>query len=481
MPTQRAEQVIPIEGFNLGGLADSKFSGVANSVYKMVGFDPHSTPGLLKVAQKLTLNSAETVTELCTHALALTTGDTVWFSGTTGKIWVRLAVGTWHLAHTTVPTAGGAACLGAFEYQGYVYWATESYLHRIASTDVDEDWAGTLTGQNFAKFLITDAAYHPMIEQNNVLYIGDGRYLTQVDTGVFSGIALDIKTPRRISALGKIGTDVLIGTYNGADVVKTEVIRWNTVSVNFAVSDPVDEEGINVFMPGDSIVFVQAGLRGNIYTYNGQALELFKKIPGDFTAAKYGQVYPGSVANVGGNILFGFSNGAADPADEGIYRLGRAGRSYPYILDFPYPTSQRNVAAFILVGTTIGAVLMDGHDLYVAWKEDTSYGVDKIDAANKLTGGYLETRVMSATREPFSIFQKFLVAYETVPASCVIEILYDKNYTGSYTVTTEVKDTTRKLVYAEEGVEANTLQLKLLITANVNDAPTIERAAVFLR
>ena len=480
MPNQRAEQVIPIEGFNTGGLADSKWSGVKNSVYKMIGFDPHSTPGLLKVEQKLTKNSAATVTELCTHALTLTTGDTLWFSGDSGKIWHRAAAGTWTLCHTTVPTAGGAACLGAFEYQGYVYWATESYLHRIAVASADDDWSG-LTGQNWAKFLVTDAAYHPMIEQNNILYIGDGKYMATVDAGVFSGLALDIKTPRRVSALGKIGTDVLIGTYRGADIATTEVIRWNTVSVNFAVSDPVDEEGINAFMPADSMVFVQAGLRGNIYTYNGQALELFKKIPGDFTAAKYGSVKPGSVANIGGNILFGFSNGSGDPADEGVYRLGRAGRSYPYILDFPYPTSQRSGAAFILTGTTIGAVLVDGHDLYVAWKESTNYGVDKIDASNKLNGAYIETRVMSATREPFSTFSKFLVAYETVPASCVIEIQYDKNYTGSYTATTEIKDTTRKLVYAEEGVEANTLQLKLLMTTNSNDAPTIERGAVFLR
>lgn len=480
MPNQIAEQVIPIEGFNLGGLADSKFSGVANSVYKMVGLDPHSTPGLLKVAQKLTKNSAATVTELCNHALALTTGDNLFFSSTTGKIWRRAAAGTWALCWTTVPTAGGAGCLGAFEYQGYVYWATESYLHRIVVADADADWTG-LSDQNFAKFLITDATYHPMVEQNNVLYIGDGKYLASVDTGVFSGLALDIKTPRRISALGKVGTDVLIGTYRGADIAKTEVIRWNTVSVNYAVSDPVDEEGINCFMTGDSIVFAQAGLRGNIYTYNGQALELFKKIPGDFTAAKYGQVNPGSVANIGGNILFGFSNGSGDPADEGVYRLGRAGSSYPYILDFPYPTSQRATGAFILTGTEIGAVLVDGDDIYVAWKEATNYGVDKIDASNKITQAYLETRVMSATREPFSTFAKFLVAYETVPASCVIEILYDKNYTGSYTATTEVKDTTRKLVYAEEGVEANTLQLKLLLTANSNDAPTIERAVVFLR
>ena len=480
MPSQKSEQVIPIEGFNLGGLADSKFSGVKNSVYKMVGFDPHTTPGLLKVEQKLTKNSGATVSELCKHAICSTNGDTFWFSADSGKIWQRSSAGAWALCHTTTAAAGENKCLGAFEYQGYIYWATESRLHRIASASADDDWSGDVE-EDFATFLITDSVYHPMVEQNNVLYIGDGKYLASVDSGVFSGLALDIKSPRRISALGKVGTDVLIGTYRGADIAQTEVIRWNTVSVNFAVSDPVDEEGINAFMPGDSIVFVQAGLRGNIYTFNGQSLEIFKKVPGTFTSTAYGQVYPGSVANIGGNILFGFSNGSGDPADEGVYRIGRAGRSYPYILDFPYPTSQRDTGAFILTGTTIGAVLVDGHDLYVAWKEDTNYGVDKIDASNKLSGAYLETRIMSATREPFSVFSKFLVAYESIPASCAIEIQYDKNYTGSYTATTEIKDTDRKLVYAEEGVEANTLQMKLLITADSNNAPTIERAAVFLR
>lgn len=479
MPNPRAEQPIPIENFNLGGLADSKWAGVANSVYKMVGFDPHSTPGLLKVEQKLTVNDGGEITELCKHAICSTNGDTFWFSATSGKIWQRSSVGAWALCHTTVPTSGGVTCLGVFEYQGYIYWATESYLHRIASASADEDWSGGVV-QNWAKFLITDTAYHPMIEQNNILYIGDGKYLAQVDTGVFSGLGLDIQPPRRISALGKIATDVLIGTYRGEDIAVTELIRWNTVSVNFAVSDLVDEEGINAFLPGDSIVFVQAGLRGNIYTYNGQALEIFKKVPGEFTSAKYGQVNPGSVACIGGNILFGFSNGSGDPADEGIYRLGRAGRSYPYILDFPYPISQRSGSDFVLTGVTIGAILVDGHDLYVAWQEGANFGVDKLDTSNKLDNAYLETRVMTATREPFSIFRKFSVAYQDLPVSTDIEILYDKNYADFYTATDEVEDSDRKLITAEPGVEANTLQLKLLVLTNANDAPTIERIAVFL-
>ena len=36
--------------FNLGGMADSLYQGLANSLYRVVGMDIHSTPGILKLA-----------------------------------------------------------------------------------------------------------------------------------------------------------------------------------------------------------------------------------------------------------------------------------------------------------------------------------------------------------------------------------------------------------------------------------------------
>lgn len=477
------EKPIPIEKFNFGGLADSKYSGIKNSLYKMIGFDPHSTPGLLKVAQKLTKNSASTVTEFCKARVNSSNGAQYWGSSTSGKIWECTSAGVWQLVHTLTPAAGTAYVLGMCEYQGYIYIATQSRLHRITVANADDnDWA-TDCVEDWATFTITDANFHPMLNHTGqlVLYIGDGNYLAQVDAGVFTANALDIKTPLRIKSLGELGTDILIGTYIADTVTRTEIIRWNGWSVSFTNSDSIDEVGINAFLPADNFTFVQAGLAGNIYLYNGEKLELYKKILGDYSPTKYGEVYPDSVANLGGEILFGFSNGSGNPTDCGVYRLGHNSRGYPYIMDLPYPISERSAGEFVLTSIEVGGILAVGSNLFVAWKNGSSYGIDKLDYSNKLDGAYFETRVMAVDREIKTNMTKILAAYASLPADTYINFYIDKNYAGYGSVLSKVNDTQRCIVVTkDEMTEFNTLQLKVKITASSNNAPEIESAAVFI-
>src|SRR4030042_1227099 len=107
--------IIPIDNFNLGGLADSKYSGEKYSLYRLIGFDLHSTPGVLKVAQKLTKDSGATVDEFVKCQVTSSNGNTYHFSSTSGKIWERTNAGVWSLVYTTSPAVGDAGCLGAAE------------------------------------------------------------------------------------------------------------------------------------------------------------------------------------------------------------------------------------------------------------------------------------------------------------------------------------------------------------------------------
>jgi len=476
------EQRIPLMNFNQGGLSDSRWSGVKDSFYKLTGLDPHTTPGLLKVAQKLTKVSSTTVTTFCKETVVSSNGMIYWFSYTDGKIWQQNpTTDAFDLIYTTSPAAGGAGCLGAKEYQGYIYWATESRLHRIAASgnDTSAEWTSNAV-PNFATFTTTDALFHPMIELNLVLYIGDGNLIAQVDAGTFSASALDIKTPLRVKSLGKIGVDLLIGTWVADTITETELLRWNTYSVSFTSSDTIPETGINAFLPTDNFVLVQAGLSGNIYSYNGSQLELYKNIPGDYSPTKYGYVHPSSVGNMSGQILFGMSNGSGNPCDLGIYRMARHDRKYPFILDFPYPISERSGTAFVTTGIEIGAIAVSGFNVYVAWKNGTTYGVDKVDYSNKLDGAYLETRVMSLSREMLSTVTTVNFNYYQIPTGCALALAYDKNYAG-YTNMTSTVDTNRLTVSSEEGVEANSMSVKLTFTTSSNDSPSIENGVVILR
>lgn len=127
-----------IKNLNLGGIADSDYQAKPNTVSEMVGLDIHSTPGLIKVNQKLTQDDGGVITEFCKVAIACSDGNTYWFSNTTGKIWRRTAAGLWSLIYTTVANSGAVICLGAKEYEGYIYWATQDRIHRI---QIGADWA----------------------------------------------------------------------------------------------------------------------------------------------------------------------------------------------------------------------------------------------------------------------------------------------------------------------------------------------------
>lgn len=486
MPKPAQPGIIPIGNWNISGLSFSKWSGRKDSFYKMIGFSPHSTPGLLEVEQKLT---AETTgvepTEFCRVAVNSSNGAQYWFSYTSGKIWERPTTGTWRLVHTTTPAAGGAGCLGAAEYQGRIYWFTQSRVHYITVALADDNnWTADAV-EDFATFTITDASFHPPVEQNLVLYIGDGNYLAQIDGTTFTANALDIKTPLRIKSLGKIGTDVLLGTYVADNVTETEIIRWNTWGVSFTNSDPIPEVGINAFLPADNMVLVQAGKAGNIYYYDGQNLQLYGKIPGTYSSTAYGEVYPNSVANKEGQILFGFSNGSGNPADQLVYRIAKYGIDFNYILDQPYPISERSGSDFVLTGLEIGAILVVGQLIYVAWKNSAgagTYGVDKLDTANKLDGAYFETRVMIVNREEQTNFSEALIAYASKPASTDIDFYIDKNYAGYGSALTKIDDTQRYIMRTkDEATEFNVLQLKVKVTTSSNSAPQIESGAVITR
>jgi hypothetical protein len=72
-------------GYN--GLSDTLFNGMQGSVYRSVGIDHRSKPGVLKAHQKLTKHSASTVTELCKERVSVSDGSRLWFSSESGKIW----------------------------------------------------------------------------------------------------------------------------------------------------------------------------------------------------------------------------------------------------------------------------------------------------------------------------------------------------------------------------------------------------------
>lgn len=457
------------------GLSDSKWSGIFGSVSDMVGIDIHSTPGLVKVHQKLTKDSGSTVDEFCRERVSCSNGYTFWFSSTSGKIWARSSTGTWTLAYTTVAGAGSSACLGAMQFNGYIYWATQSRLHRIAIADADDTWASV--SLDWQTFTVTDSSFHPMAIQDNTLFIGDGYKVASVtDASVWSSNSLDIPIEHRIKSMAPFEIDIVIGTFIATTVKRCAIIRWDCVSPSWNTWDDIDEVGVNAFIPDDNYLYAQCGRAGNLYFYNGARLEAFKRIPGSWSNVAYGEIYPSSVANFNGVPVFGFSNSpeaantTGNPAKQGVYSFGSYSRDYSKVLDLSWVISPD-----VTSGIEIGAVLVSGFDLLVAWKNGSSYGVDKIDYTAKYASAYFTTMMLyQDKRDVHKMINKVYALYESLPASTGITFSYNVNHAG-FVAMTSVTDTKENEVRADLSVpEIGALQIKVALTVSSNNAPTLE-------
>ncbi len=448
------EYTLPIQVS--AGLAESKYRGIKGSLYRSVGTDIHSIPGLLQVNQKLTKDSGTTVTDFIKYAIAGSDGNTYWF-GDTGKIYKRTSGGTWSLL--TTDTHG--EIFGAAEFNGYIYWATASNLARCVISSVD--WE-TDKNETYGTFT-NGTTPHPMKVHLLKLYIGDGKDVV-VSTAAGTSV-LDLQPDFTIQALESAGIDLLIGA-RVDNRNQCGIFRWNCNDDSWNFEDYINEDGINsiILENQSNEIVISAGSKGNIYQYNGYSLNFKRQIPGTYTSTAKNTVY--SMANFGNLVLIGVSNSTGDPALEGVYSY--EAKTYP-ILNLDYVISQDKTASI-----SVGAILVVGQDIFVAWKDSTTYGVDKLDWSNKYGSAYIETMVLNPLNGTQKLFKEFGIMSQALPASCEIAVSYKKDsdsaYTAVYGSPITLADTVRQIL--KDTLEGNKIQIKLAFTVSANTSPAIE-------
>lgn len=455
------------------GLADTPFSGIKGSFPRITGIDIHSKPGSIIVNQKLTKNSGATIDEFVKFSVSVSDGSRIHFSADSGKIW-REVSGTYTLKHTTTPAAGEAKCLGAAEYDGFVFWATESRLHRIAVSNVNGDWSVSAI-EDFGTFGNTDVDFHPMVPNlNGKLYIGDGSRVASVNSSAsFTANDLDIEPPLRIKTMIEFDIDLVMGTFIAVTVNSCQIVRWDTVETSFQYSPKIQENGINAFIQTDTLLLAQAGRSGRFYFYNGVTLEPYdQRIPGTWSDTQTGLIHPGSVGKFKGVPIFGFSNVAGNPADQGVYSMGSYSTKYQIVISGPeYVISQDKVTSI-----EIGSILVEDNDVYVAWKDGSNFGVDKLDWSNKFASAFLEFPIIVADPLELSTLAQFIANYVDLPAGTSLTWKYKLNHASSYTTfALSAQDDTDKFQYrVEETLLHRTLQIRVDFNVSVNAAPEID-------
>jgi len=366
---------------------------------------------------------------------------------------------------------GGEICLSAEEHGDYIFFTTEKLLFRIAVADIGSTWSIAST---YGVFVNGDDTYHSMTKQNNELFIGDDIVIAKVgsvaDSYLFTAeTAFNIQAPEKIVSLAPFDNDVIVGTLN---VSKGRALRWDTVSDSWSAEDDTPEGGVFAFIRDDNYLYAVVGNFGSLMFYNGEKLERYLRIPGDYSPTKKLKINPHAVAFHLGIPLFGVSNSTGNPALEGVYSLGSYSKDYLKILDLTYPISSGE-----FTGMEIGAIVVDGADLYVAWKGASTQGIDKLNWSAKYALAYFETMqlVDLNSRGFLKTLKEFRANYVSLPTNTDIVLKYDANYTGSYTTLTSVKDTKVLQKKSNKSIpNVGALQLRGEFTVSSNDAPEVE-------
>lgn len=364
----------------------------------------------------------------------------------------------------------------------------EYHLHVTSSVSDGTVYTGIasdFTAGNVRIFGKSDAEFHPMLEQNGVLYIGDGQYIHQVDastgTHVFSVQALNLPVPYRVKCLAKYGTDIVIGTIVDNSTAKASVFQWTTYGFSFSVQDEVDEVGVNAFVQADNLLLAQVGINGAIYYWADGRLQLYRKIPGDYTNAN-AWLHPNGWGFFRNNSLLGFSNLRNNPAEQGVYTLGQHLPAYPLTLDLTYPISSRtDNGDFVLDGVDIGAILTTADSIYMSVKRGTDTFVDKLSVTERLDGAYLDTRVHKIYRPAEFNVSSFLANYIELAAGSDIEIWFRSNYNQPWVKANAVHDEIHGNFRAEyEGESCYAVEVRIVVNGS-DFIVKLESGALLLR
>lgn len=252
--------------------------------------------------------------------------------------------------------------------------------------------------------LETDTNWHPMMyfPASQSMLIGNGRFCASYDGIAYRGVGQNEGSERlvfskeeSVRAFATVGDYAAIATWKGTNIYdqgESTIYFWDGVSPSYNNFKTVIGE-VNAMVTGtDGLLYVIHGGFGYISIFDG-SLTLVHKI-NLIGRNKYIEVFPGAITIWDSRVFFGISNGDSTTSTRVLYSFGRKSKSFKRVLN-----KESAISTGHTTGTTlqIGAVKGIGPaELYVSWKDNTTYGVDVIDVSNDQATSYFETRIFDA-------------------------------------------------------------------------------------
>lgn len=399
---------LTIEKFYGGWSLGSK-SGPTGSCRFSQGLNYKDDPDFVTANKALVKDSSTVVVDLpkwITSYNAL-----VYAYGDGGRIYQNNA-GTYTLLRTVANSKGQ----GLEVYGDYLYYRQNAQIGRmkLADNSFADNWQ-TSNVQTVVDF-------SPLKAFMNLLLIANGRYLGTWNESTWTYNKLTFPKGYHIRDIGIMGEYAVLAVNDNEDITQAKrgfLFFWDGTSSTYNFfTEVLEGGGVSSIQANQEAVYVFAGSSGNIYKYTGVTSKV-KKIPYIGQASTI-YVYPGAETNYKGLCLFGLAGGTSTTVYRGVYSYGQPEIGYPEGLNFEYP-----ISAGITQGTgvDIGCIQSIGNDLYVGWRNNTTYGIDKL----------------STTTNQLSVTYESLIVTTAFPISITREKLFFKPLANGETITLQIK------------------------------------------
>jgi hypothetical protein len=440
-----------------GGLSTGDKRGTKGSFVYGKNLDIHSNPDQLQVQPKTTKDSGSVIFDLVMFMTSEGINNDIYALGDKGNFYKRSS-GNWSLLRTL----GGKNAQGLGYFNGLVYFASGDKLGTY-------DPATAIFNENYQS--LTTSTWHPMVCFLDRIIVGDGLYLSYLDaSSIWYSQQITLINDYSVKCMDVIsgGNWLVVGTEK-TDKTDARFFTWDGYSTAYNDVVTIRENGINAITNSDGVVLVNAGIRGNLYQYNGASLIDVKSIP-DLEKNLTILSYPGATCNYQGKPLIAMCTGTSLLASRGVYSWSSSDKNYPKVLNLDFTPSHGN-----LLGTDyeIGSIFSEGeNELYISWKDDSGYGVDLVDGSGSFTTAELHTRVFDGDAPQYTkLFSDIKIRLSRLIRSGEkIDVYYKADRASSWTQLTDAT-----IDYAVDGaviekssdftVRANEIQLKLVITS----------------
>lgn len=456
-----------------GGISIAKKVGQVGSFQFGTHLNITSDPNEITLNLTGTKKSASIVTDLIKWIVDGTPFDTNRYAyGDSGNIYKIDSSDTFTLLRSVSNSHGQGMEIQA----DYLYYTQNTQVGRYGplsgSPSFTDAWQTGLDDTSTSQFA-------PITVLNDRLIIGHGNDIATWDGAVWTLAALTLPAQLNVRAFSRIDNNILVGAWRGTTITASEdgyLYIWDALSEEFNDSYPT-EGGLNAIEYYQNKLLSIQGKNGVIYTETSP-FNKKHQIP-KLEIRKYLEIFPGAITSWNNLIFFGVSNSDSTNVTRGVYSWGsKQSTVFSDALNYAYSISTGNNGSTVQIGCVKGI----GNDLYIAWKDGSNYGVDKIDETSSyaLSGTY-ESMIEdagSAGNEKVGVVTSVSHLPLVSGESIAINYKHDRQTTFQTGVTNSTTDSTSTLLYnsalpGNEGSRFMEYEWQTVLSGNGTTTPTV--------